>query len=174
MGVPISDIDSAILRTCRAVYTEALHILYEENTFHFSEGSAIKRFKSKNLSSKQGLSPKTPYGRLALIRCVSLNITSNSLYGDVIDRRKWIWDYWMDSFFSEERSIPPYGSICDVGFPSLQKATLDFTDWQFDADEGIRVRSSSLDLTSLTEPFRLKRSLGWLMIFLGRTFCEEA
>lgn len=47
---PLFDIDSAILRTCRATYNKAIRILYEQNSFHFSEASAAGRFSKTNLS----------------------------------------------------------------------------------------------------------------------------
>lgn len=122
----MTDIDSAILRTCRTVYNEALYVLYEQNTFHFSEASAIKRFKVTNLLPMQALSIKTGYGRLALIRCISLKITADSRYESPIRCRKTIWSIWMKDFFSGERSIPPHGCLCNVGFPALQKVVLSF------------------------------------------------
>lgn len=145
---PIIDIDSAILRTCRTVYTEALRVLYEQNTFHFSDAAAVRRFRDTNLLPDQALSLNTRYGRLALIRCVSLKITNNPSYVESSSRRREsIWKAWMDNFFSEDRS--PYCLARNVGFPALQKVKLDFTDWQFQADEGIRVRIFSLHLDTL-------------------------
>ena len=46
---PIPQIDSAILRTCRLIYAEALPILYGQNTFEFSSANAIRSFQSKSL-----------------------------------------------------------------------------------------------------------------------------
>ena len=46
---PIPEIDSAILRTCRLIYSEALPILYGQNTFEFSSANAIRSFQSKSL-----------------------------------------------------------------------------------------------------------------------------
>ena len=46
---PIPQIDSAILRTCRMIYFEALPILYGQNTFEFSSANAIRSFQSKSL-----------------------------------------------------------------------------------------------------------------------------
>lgn len=47
----IPEIDSAILRTCRLIYSEALPILYGQNTFEFSSANAIRSFQSKSLIS---------------------------------------------------------------------------------------------------------------------------
>lgn len=168
---PIVDIDSAILRTCRSIYTEALRVLYEQNTFHFSDACAIRRFKDANLQPDQALSLNTRYGRLALIRCVSLKITNNPSYVESSARRREsIWKAWMDNFFSEDRSL--YSAARNVGFPALQKVKLDFSDWQFHSDEGIRVRIFSLHLNSLSASFdSAQADTAWLMISLGRTFC---
>jgi hypothetical protein len=46
---PIPHIDAAILRTCRLVYSEALPILYGQNTFEFSSANSIRSFQSKSL-----------------------------------------------------------------------------------------------------------------------------
>lgn len=46
---PIPHIDAAVLRTCRIVYSEALPILYGQNTFEFSSANAIRSFQSKSL-----------------------------------------------------------------------------------------------------------------------------
>ena len=48
---PIPDIDAAILRTCRLIYTEALPILYGSNVFQFDCATNIRSFQSKNLTS---------------------------------------------------------------------------------------------------------------------------
>lgn len=46
---PIPQVDSAVLRTCRAIYSEALPILYGQNTFEFSSANAIRSFQSRSL-----------------------------------------------------------------------------------------------------------------------------
>ena len=48
---PIPDIDAALLRTCRLVYTEALPILYGSNVFQFSSSHAVRHFQSHGLST---------------------------------------------------------------------------------------------------------------------------
>ncbi len=58
---PIPQIDSAILRTCRMIYSEALPILYGQNTFEFSSANAIRSFQSKSLIGY-------PLGRASKIR----------------------------------------------------------------------------------------------------------
>lgn len=46
---PIPHIDAALLRTCRLIYSEALPILYGQNTFEFSSANSIRSFQSKSL-----------------------------------------------------------------------------------------------------------------------------
>lgn len=46
---PIPHIDSAVLSTCRVIYSEALPILYGQNTFEFSSANAIRSFQNKSL-----------------------------------------------------------------------------------------------------------------------------
>lgn len=151
---PITDINSAILRTCRKVYTEALHVLYAQNTFHFSDPRAIARFQETSRFSKQTLSLNTRYdGRLTLIQFVSLDLTSKYIGSYSKDyRREHIWNVWLHSFFSEAQSFPPYGNGT-AGFPALQKLRLDFTDWQLEADEGVRVSAFFLHLNGSNKPF---------------------
>lgn len=48
----ISDIDSTILRSCRAIYTEALPVLYGENVFCFSAPNDIACFMSVSFERK--------------------------------------------------------------------------------------------------------------------------
>ena len=59
---PIPQIDSTILRTCRVIYSEALPILYGQNTFEFSSANAIRSFQSKSLIGY-------PLGNTSQIRC---------------------------------------------------------------------------------------------------------
>lgn len=46
---PILDINATVLRTCKAVYKEALPILYGQNTFFFSDPDHILDFKEKSM-----------------------------------------------------------------------------------------------------------------------------
>ena len=48
---PIPDIDAAILRTCRLIYSEALPILYGMNVFQFDCAHNIRGFQSRSLTS---------------------------------------------------------------------------------------------------------------------------
>ena len=139
---PIPDIDATILRTCRAVYEEGVNILYRWNKFHFSDSRAIKIFKETHLLSRSCLPPQIKYyGRLALLRSVSLKIAHPN-GADMMNlnvRRAFIWGTWLTEFFSVEGRLNRYSSAYQVGFPALEKLRLDFTDWQLAADEGLRV-----------------------------------
>lgn len=43
------DIDATFMRTCQAVYREALPVLYQRNTFEFDGPGGITHFKDANL-----------------------------------------------------------------------------------------------------------------------------
>ena len=99
---PIPQIDSAVLRTCRQIYSEALPILYGQNTFEFSSVNAIRSFQSKSLIGyplgralqiRQYLGllhvvrfteggqlafnlKLAPMGRLTLLRSVTINLNA--------------------------------------------------------------------------------------------------
>ena len=47
---PISDLDSRLMRTCRAVYEETLPILYGSNTFEFHSPNAMSLFADSGIS----------------------------------------------------------------------------------------------------------------------------
>ena len=49
---PLAEIDPTILRTCRAIYDEALPILYGENTFYFSRPEKMAAFKKVGLAER--------------------------------------------------------------------------------------------------------------------------
>lgn len=51
---PVADIDSTILRTCRAMYDEALPILYGCNVFCFSGPRDMATVSSAGLDEKHG------------------------------------------------------------------------------------------------------------------------
>jgi len=81
---PIPNVDAAILRTCRAVYSEALPILCNQNVFQFSNARAISNFQNKGLvgypfdghHTKVFNFTVTPVGRLAMIRSVVLDLNA--------------------------------------------------------------------------------------------------
>ena len=95
---PIPQLDSAILRTCRLIYAEALPVLYGQNTFEFSSANAIRSFQSKSLIGYPGRVPNlrcyrglrrptdggpvafnlklAPMGRLTLLRSVIINLNA--------------------------------------------------------------------------------------------------
>ena len=57
---PIPNISAALLRTCRAIYEEALPILYGRNVFEFSDPDAIDEFRDSGIASY-------PYGKRSVM-----------------------------------------------------------------------------------------------------------
>lgn len=138
----IGAIDSALLRTCRTIYSEAIDVLYCGNTFEFDTPSGIQHFAHDGLENKPfgfycvangSLSPRyTPYGRLTMITNLILRI--NPEFGqDRIDTAR-IWSSWCDFFYS------PKGQPQSVGFPALRMLVLDFTHWKLSAENDSKLR----------------------------------
>ena len=50
----ISNIDSAVMRTCQKMYHETLPVLYGENKFVFRTPEQLKAFQEGNLDTTQG------------------------------------------------------------------------------------------------------------------------
>lgn len=136
-------IDAALLRTCRAVYQEAVHILYGRNRFEFRNPRDIKTFAHVGLGDTPfGLhcSPResasavgnAPHGRFTMIRSMILKVDSE-LGGN--DREK-IWSFWCDFF------DPPKEQDQLVGFPALQWLTLNLTDWGLGTRNDSKIRVS--------------------------------
>lgn len=48
---PVPNLDAAILRTCRLIYSEGLPILYGQNTFQFSSAQSIRHFQNHGIGS---------------------------------------------------------------------------------------------------------------------------
>ena len=67
---PIPDIDAALLRTCRMIYSEALPMLYGLNTFQFSSGSSLRHFQNQGLSGYPQGMRFTPRFLCILKRCL--------------------------------------------------------------------------------------------------------
>ena len=136
-------IDAALLRTCKVIYHEAIRILYSKNRFQFCKPSDIEKFAHLGLgtfpfefygTTNKPSSPvhNAPYGRLTMIRLMTLRLSSKS-NGDNLKK---VWSFWSDFFY------PPEKQDQLVGFPALERLALDFMDW--DLTEGhasiIRVR----------------------------------
>lgn len=176
-------IDSAFLRICRKVYSEALPILYQENRFTFTQVSMLRIFRSKGLPEKgqKGLSKSLclrqkpifgfraqPQGRLSLLRNVHLKFEHNPRYsslrgthglatGDADSERVnlKIQDRWAD-FLGEEMYDQLKGY---VAFPALRRLVLDFSDWKLKRDEGLRIRAF-VDKFRGKEGLRMLRTVG--------------
>lgn len=144
-------VDSTILRTCHAIYDEALPLLYGRNTFLFTTPEKITNFQFSILddkfswaSAQYGLSvpgtlkfglQRNDQGRLALIRSIGLKITSKRLYlfNDLQKNREAICRQWLHFLVPEDRII------ARTQFPVLVNLELDFREWRLGPDEGLFV-----------------------------------
>lgn len=137
----VEAIDAALLRASKAIYHESLHILYGKNDFHFRKPSDLTEFAHAGL----GITPfgfysfthnpssvvnDAPCGRLTMIRCMYLELTSKR-YGDC---RENIWSFWSDIF------EPPEKQNQLVEFPALERLRLDLRDWKLDGGNASKVR----------------------------------
>lgn len=133
-------IDAALLRTCRAVYSEAIRILYRRNRFYFRTLGDIKRFAHVGLGNTpfrfyhtatepSAAISSAPYGRLTMIRSLQLHLSS-----DTGNTMQTIWSSWCDFFY------PPVGQHQRIAFPALEKLTLDLQDWRLKAGDASKVR----------------------------------
>lgn len=145
----LDNLDSTILRTCKDIYHEAPPMLYFDNLFHFERPDDIERFGHYGLASPPfpslsfaGL-PAGPYGRLALIRELEMDICPIASPQDVVDREQ-IWSD-LGGFFNHPDHSRPY-----LDFPALTDLFLGFYDWDLDeeTDSQIRVRVIPLSVTS--------------------------
>lgn len=148
---PIPQVDSAILRTCRLIYSEALPILYGQNTFEFSSANAIRSFQSRSLIGYPLVAfnlKLAPMGRLTLLRSVIINLNAEYRWTSPIGinggrgtpNRDHIWRDWSTTLFSESDDLCPWGGRNGLGFPALEKLTLDFSEWQLTDSEGLLVK----------------------------------
>ena len=137
----IEAIDAALLRTCKAIYHEAIHILYGKNLFYFLKPGDIEDFAHLRLgnmsfgyygaiSKSASMVNNAPYGRLTMIRQLSLRVSS----GDNEDDFRNIWSFWSDFFY------PPAQQDQLVGFPALERLILDLSEWKLNAGHASRIR----------------------------------
>ena len=137
----IEAIDAALLRTCRAIYSEAIRILYGMNRFYFRIPRDVKQFAHLGLgntpfgfyrtaSKPSSAVSNAPYGRLTMIRFLSLKLSS------VNNEHDWkkIWSLWSDFFY------PPEEQDQSVGFPALVWLALDFKEWELGGGDGSKLR----------------------------------
>ena len=139
----IKAIDVALLRTCRTVYQEALHILYGMNRFDFRKAEDIEKFAHFGLgdtpfgycrTASEPLSAirNSPYGRLTMICRLYLRFTGGQSTS---------WPSWCDIFYPSENQAQL------VEFPALHWLSLDLLEWNLGPGNAsmIRVR---FDLSS--------------------------
>ena len=157
----IQVIDAALLRTCKAIYHEAIRMLYGKNTFHFLKPSDIKDFAHLGLgnmpfgsygaiSKSASVVNNAPYGRLTMIRRLSLRLSSEN-NGDDIQK---IWSFWSDFFY------PPEQQDQLVGFPALERLSLDLSEWKLTSDDASSIRVCRFDFHILCPLNQLSLSLG--------------
>ena len=139
----IGSIDSALLRTCRTIYSEAIAVLYGGNLFEFHTLRDLQHFAHDGLENKPfgfycvadrsvSSNYSAPYGRLTMIHRLILRVKSD--YNLIrIDRAR-IWSSWCD-FFYYPKEQPQL-----VGFPALRRLLLDFSDWALRAENAHKLR----------------------------------
>ena len=134
-------IDAALLRTCKAIYHDAIRILYGRNGFRFFNPSDVEDFAHLGLGSipfglyggigeSASAADNAPYGRLTMIQCMWLRLSSEN---DGDDLQK-VWSFWSDFFY------PPEKQDHLVGFPALKQLVLDLRDWKLDAGCASKIR----------------------------------
>jgi len=164
-------ISATFLRTCRAIYTEALPILYQENKFAFSKVSLLHVFRIKGLTMSRtpqdspyqksksmlryldsisthdfAFNPE-PQGRLGWLRTVSLRFRHSGRPASLRGMRSPPGDEtdWLGGYpdpWTEFLNEERYADILGyVSFPALKKLVLDFSDWELKPSEGLRVRA---------------------------------
>ena len=131
-----SDLHATILRTCRTIHQEGLPILYGGNRFYFADADDLIAFAYSGLKRDSlgdvlfGLQYE-PHGRLALLRNVYLGVCK---FGHEL------FSPWREIIYhinDEDRVLP-------IGFPKLQRLTLDFLHWRGGGKE-INVRFPTND-----------------------------
>ena len=133
-------IDAALLRTCKDIYSETIHILYGSNCFVFFHPSDMKEFAHTGLgatpfgsynkkSTPSDAISNARYGRLAMVQHVIVSFC-NGMPGNNTEQ----CSSWFDFFY------PPEKQDQLVGFPALLRLTLDFTQWQLDRQDASEIR----------------------------------
>ncbi len=90
-----------------------------------------------------------PMGRLTMLRHVILKLESESSInrrsvGQRVSpaHRDRVWREWATYVFQEREGYSRHDGKDDIGLPSLEKLTLDFTEWQLANHEGLFVSLS--------------------------------
>lgn len=130
----VTEINSALLRTCRSIHHEALPILYRYNWLHFDSAAQIEEFRSRRLPKPNAINSNTHrifgfkpefYGRLTLLRLVYLTFAGAYMSGP--------WQPWAGYFEPQEKEQE------SLAFPALEKLILDFRLWRLNPENEIRV-----------------------------------
>lgn len=143
----VEEINTAILRTCRKIYQEAIHILYGTNRFCFRRPKSIEKFGHRGLGNTPfgiycSKPPypvgNVPYGRLTMIRFLNLKIAPASTG----DSRKEIWSSWSNFFYPSEDTCEDISKNQGrlVRFPALEGLVLNLTDLNLDARDTSKIR----------------------------------
>ncbi len=86
-------------------------------------------------------------GRLTLVRSIVLSLNAEYRWAHTAfgvngarsaPNRDQIWRDWSTTLFSENDDFCPWGRNA-LGFPALEKLTLDFAEWQLTETEGLLV-----------------------------------
>ena len=104
-----------------------------------------------------------PTGRLHMIRSVILELKSDyrpfNRNGNIGYARDNIWRDWSLSLFNEDRDLVlPWGGSGGSGFPTLEKLTLDFTEWQLTEADGLLVSVDGVQIVTIADQYRLNLS----------------
>ena len=88
-------------------------------------------------------------GRLTMVRSVVLSLNAEYRWAHTTigvngqrgqPNRDHIWRDWCTTLFSESDDLCPWGGKNGLGFPDLEKLTLDFMEWQLTETEGLLVK----------------------------------
>ena len=83
-------------------------------------------------------------GRLTMLRSLVLNLNAEYRWHSTIGvngppNRDHIWRDWSTTLFSESDDLCPWGGRNGLGFPALERLTLDFSEWQLNENQGLLV-----------------------------------
>lgn len=89
-----------------------------------------------------------PMGRLTMVRSIALSLNAEYRWAHTTvgmngqrgtPNRDHIWRDWCTTLFSESDDMCPWSARNILGFPALERLTLDFTEWQLTETEGLLV-----------------------------------
>ena len=148
-----TEIDPTILRVCWKIYSEALPVLYGNNTFCLCRVDTLRWFRHGRLplvhpsNQIEHIMPvfyaqPNPQGRLSLIRNLTLILATQ-------DQEYYVRPPRSVFHSGSKRTRTDWGALLElnpytdgsrfVEFPALEVLELDFFDWLLTANEGINV-----------------------------------